>query len=165
MRILLFLHGTILMHHSGRNKSPHERVLQVTHREPEIYDFDNYIPIGEADRKVNLWHKAGAKISYLSSHKDFHNVQKDICILEKFGFPKGNIFFRRECQKYHEIAAIVRPEVLIEDKCNSIGGTCEMVVQGMDPEIRKKMTAITIEEFNGIDHLPDDPNELRYYFE
>lgn len=48
------------------------------------------------------------------------------------------------------------PDVLIEDDCESIGGEKEMVYPHIKPELRTKIKSIVVEEFEGIDHLPDE---------
>ena len=96
LRILIFLHGTCIMHLSGKNCSREERVQQVINNDDSIYDFTSYIPIGNAVEKLIIWEKQGARIMYLSSHKRGEDVEKDRVVLNKYRFPKGPIFYRHQ---------------------------------------------------------------------
>ncbi|WP_018305166.1 hypothetical protein [Desulfitobacterium hafniense] len=56
MKVLIFLHGTIIMHKSGIDKTPSERGDQVLDKSDEtILDFINYIPIGKANEILRNW--------------------------------------------------------------------------------------------------------------
>lgn len=87
MRILVFLHGTLIMHKSAEGKTREERVKQVVNDDPWVRDYGSYIPIGNAVAKVKSWQSQGAEILYLSSHETPKDVKKDKSILEKYGFP------------------------------------------------------------------------------
>ena len=52
------------------------------------------------------------------------------------------------------------PDLLIEDDCKSIGGEAEMIYPHIDPGKKKFIHSIVVREFSGIDHLPDDLDEL-----
>ena len=52
------------------------------------------------------------------------------------------------------------PDVLIEDDCESIGGTKEMTITHVNPKLKARITSIPVQEFGGIDHLPNDVSEL-----
>ena len=49
---------------------------------------------------------------------------------------------------------------MIEDDCESIGGEKEMTITFVKSEIKQKIKSIIIKEFNGIDHLPDNVEEI-----
>jgi hypothetical protein len=50
MRLLVFLHGTTIMHPSGVGRTRVERVAQVrTGTEPGLHDYAAYVPIAGAD--------------------------------------------------------------------------------------------------------------------
>lgn len=91
------------------------------------------------------------------------NLKIDQMILRKYGFPKGKIFHRNEGETYAQIAERVLPDVLIEDDCESIGGSKEMVITFVKPEIKRKIKSIIVKEFGGIDHLSDKLNDLLNY--
>jgi hypothetical protein len=160
MKILIFLHGTLIMHKGAENKTREERVKQVIEGEPSVHDYVSYIPVGDAVEKLKSWQSQGVEILYLSSHENVEDVEKDKSVLEKYGFPKGQIFYRRNEKSYKDIAEKVIPDVLIEDDCESIGGEKEMTITFVKPEIKQKIKSIVVKEFSGIDNLPDKINEL-----
>ena len=52
------------------------------------------------------------------------------------------------------------PSILIEDDCESIGGENEMTYPYIRPETKGKIHSIIVDEFAGIDNLPDDLCDL-----
>jgi hypothetical protein len=160
MKILIFLHGTLIMHKSAENKTREERVGQVMNGEPSVHDYASYIPVGNAVEKLKFWQSQGAEILYLSSHETAEDVGKDKLVLEKYGFPKGQVFYRQNGESYKDIAETIIPDVLVEDDCESIGGEVEMTITFVKPEIKQKIKSIIVKEFSGIDNLPDKINEL-----
>jgi hypothetical protein len=168
MKILIFLHGTTIMHASAAKVSREERVKQVKNKlkhlfDRSVHDYASYIPVGNAVHKLKQWQSQGAKIIYLSSHEKLEDVNKDKIVLDKYSFPKGEVLWRQGNEQYRNIAEKIRPDILIEDDCESIGGAKEMTITFVDPEIRKLIKSISVKEFGGIDHLPDDINELLLY--
>lgn len=156
MKILVFLHGTLIMHKNAEGKTREEIVRQVLNNEPSVRDFISYIPVGNAAEKLKNWQKQGAEILYLSSHKNKDDVEKDKLVLEKYNFPEGPVFWRQNGESYKDIAEKIIPDVLIEDDCESIGGEKEMTITFVKPDIKKKIKSVVIQEFGGIDDLPDD---------
>ena len=156
MKILIFLHGTLIMHKSAEGKTHEERVKQVVDGDPSVHDYASYIPVGNAVEKLKFWQSQGAEILYLSSHESAEDVQKDKIILGKYDFPKGQVFYRQNDESYKEIAEKIVPDVLIEDDCESIGGEKEMTITFVKPEIKQRIKSIVVKEFSGIDNLPDD---------
>src|SRR5262249_61151601 len=115
MRILVFLQGTTIMHPSAVGFSREERVRQSRDRAPWTSTFATYVPIGDAAAKLQRWHDQGAEIAYLSSHLQQEAVATDEAVLRRCGFPTGAVHFRRGGESYGDVAARVRPDVLIED--------------------------------------------------
>lgn len=174
MKILVFLHGTLIMHKGAVGKTREEIVEQVKVQEESVRDFGSYVPIGNAAEKLNTWAKQGAEILYLSAltenkkargdeivSKDGLRVDQEI--LDRYGFPKGTIYHRQKGESYAQIAEKVTPDVLIEDNCESIGGEKEMTITFIRPDVKQRIKSIAIKEFGGIDHLPDDLSELFKY--
>ena len=159
MRILIFLHGTTIMHPTALGHSREERVAQVRRREPSVADYAAYVPVGNVVEKLARWQRQGAEILYLSSHRKPENVAKDASVVERFGFPAGEIFFRQPGESYADAARRARPDVIVEDDCESIGGAVEMTYLHLRPEEQARITSIVVREFEGIDHLPDVPTE------
>ena len=160
MKILVFLHGTLIMHRSAEEKPREERVRQVKNKDVSVLDYASYIPVGNSVKKLKSWEKQGAEILYLSSHETAGDVEKDKSVLEKYDFPKGQIFYRQGGESYKDIAEKIIPGVLIEDDCESIGGEKEMTITFVKPEVRQEIKSIVIKEFGGIENLPDKLEDL-----
>jgi len=160
MKILIFLHGTTIMHRSAVGHSREEIVKQVAERDESVHDYASYVPVGNAVGKLKTWQKQGAEILYLSSHETIEDVEKDKFVLKKYGFPDGQVFFRQNGEQYKNVAEKIIPDILIEDDCESIGGKDEMTITHVKPELKKKIKSIVVKEFSGIDHLPDKISAL-----
>ena len=144
------------MHKNAEGKTREERVKQVMDGEPSVHDYASYIPAGNAVEKLKSWQSQGAEILYLSSHETAEDVEKDKIVLEKYNFPKGQVFYRQSGESYKDIAEKIIPDVLIEDDCESIGVEKEMTITFVKPEIKQRIKSIVVKEFSGIDNLPDD---------
>ena len=160
MKILIFLHGTLIMHKSAEGKTREERVKQVMDGDSSVHDYASYIPVGNAVEKLKSWQSQGAEILYLSSHENAEDVEKDKIVMEKYNFPKGQVFFRQAGESYKDIAEKIIPDILIEDDCESIGGEKEMTITFVKPEIKQRIKSIIVKEFSGIDNLTDKIAEL-----
>jgi len=157
MKIMVFLHGTAIMHKNAEGRTREERVMQVLdRRDGSLCDFASYVPAGNAARKLQTWRQQGAEIVYLSSHKRAEDVEIDKVVLRNHNFPDGQVFFRHRGEQYNDIAERVLPDILIEDDCESIGEENEMTYPHIKQELRARIKSIVVKEFGGIDHLPDD---------
>ncbi len=156
MKIMIFLHGTAIMHAGAVGKSRQERVRQVISGEKSVRDFASYVPVGKVVDKLKGWSRQGASIMYLSSHREAADIQKDLSVLKRHDFPEGEVHYRQSGESYADIAARVMPDVLIEDDCESIGGAIEMTYPNLPPQLRAHICSVVIKEFEGIDALPDD---------
>jgi len=163
VKIMIFLHGTAIMHKNALERTREERVKQVLDSDKSLYDFATYVPVGNVARKLQIWKKQGAEIVYLSSHKKDEDVEKDKIVLRYYGFPDGQVFFRHRGERYNEIAERFLPDILIEDDCESIGGEKNMTYPHVKPELKVRIKSVVVKEFGGIDHLPDDISALRKY--
>ena len=162
-RILVFLHGTSIMHRNALALSREKIIQQVVDGfDDSINDFASYIPIGSVVEKLKTWQKQGAKIAYLSSHKSLDKVKKDEIILNRYNFPKGTIYYRKE-SNWNLPIEVAKPDILIEDDCESIGGEYQMTYPNLDTDKKSKVLSIVVKEFGGIDHLPDDLHKLRKF--
>ena len=163
MKILVFLHGTTIMHKNARSLPRQEIVKQVMEGDESLHDYALYIPVGNAVKKLQEWKGQGAKICYLSSHKNARDVEKDNFVLKKYAFPDGQIFCRRNKEEYKDVVERIRPlpDVIVEDDCESIGGEIEMVYPNLKSELKNKIKSIVVKEFGGIDSLPNRISELR----
>jgi len=162
------------MHRSGIGKTRKQIVKQSQDQGEAVRDFASYVPIGNAVTKLQKWVDQGAKASYLSALTENKNVRGDEIVgkeglsidqkvLDKHGFPRGNVYHRQKGESYAQIAERLSPDVLIEDDCESIGGEKEMTITAVTPEIRKRIKSVVVKEFGGIDNLPDKLNELLEY--
>jgi hypothetical protein len=123
-------------------------------------DFANYVPIGNAAVKLRAWAAKGAEIVYLSSHRNSLDVVADRVVLSRWAFPSGDILWRAQNESYAEVVARAAPDVLVEDDCESIGGRGETASAHLSAEAARKVHRLVVNEFGGIDHLPDDPKRL-----
>lgn len=161
MKIMVFLHGTVIMHKSAVGRQREERVRQILDRRDQaIYDFGSYIPVDDAVRKLQAWGQQGAEIVYLSSHTAVELVEMDRDVLCRHRFPEGRIFFRQLGEHYADVVEGVLPDILIEDDCESIGGQEEMAYPHIRAELQARIQSVVVKEFGGIDHLPDDITAL-----
>lgn len=156
MKIMVFLHGTAIMHRNALGRPREERVRQVLDDDESLLDFESYVPVGDAVRKLRTWEGQDVEIVYLSSHKKAEDVEKDKAVLQRYGFPAGQVFYRHPGEQYCDAAERALPDILIEDDCESIGGEQEMTYPHIKPELQAKIKSIVVKEFGGIDHLPDD---------
>lgn len=163
-RILVFLHGTSIMHRNALALSREKIIQQVVDGfDDSIYDFTSYVPIGNVVEKLITWQKQGAEIAYLSSHKSLDNVKKDEVVLNRYNIPKGDIYYRKE-SNWNLLIGEVKPDILIEDDCESIGGEYQMTYPNLDTDKKSQILSIVVREFGGIDHLPDDLHKLRKFY-
>ena len=162
MRLLVFLHGTTLMHPGAAGRSRAERVSHVRDgTDPTVHDFAAYVPVGDAVAKLRHWQERGVEIAYLSSHRDPEGVANDGRVLRRHGFPPGEILARTAGESYGEVAARALPDVLVEDDCESIGGLGEVTYPQIPARLRARIRSIVVPEFGGIGHLPDSLDELQ----
>jgi hypothetical protein len=160
MKILVFTHGTIVMHREALGVSREERVRQVRQRTPSVFDISNYVSVGQAREKLWRWHDLGAQLGYLGPSRRPENMEKNERLLCHLDFPPGPLYHRGPDESYAQVVERVRPDIYIEDDCESIGGEAEMATPRLGAEARSRITCIIVLEFGGIDHLPDDPAEL-----
>ncbi|MFH1424359.1 MAG: hypothetical protein ABIG20_01620 [archaeon] len=156
MKILVFLHGTSIMHKNAEGHNPEEIAKQVIEGEESVTDYSSYIPVGNAVEKLKTWETQGAKILYFSSHKKFEDVEQDKAVLKRQGFPKGLVYYRKNDEEYHTVVERIKPDILVEDDAKSIGG--DMISPTLNPKLGIKI--IVVKEFAGIDNLPDEISVL-----
>lgn len=160
MKILIFTEGTILMPSTGRNVSREERVKQSINNDPSVDNFATYIGIGNAADKIQEWQNQGADICYLTSRRNSEEVNDIKNILANNNFPEGELHYRKNDQQYIDVVKEIMPDILIEDDCESIGGTKEMILTYMNDELKSQIKTIVVKEFDGIEHLSDNVKDL-----
>ena len=52
MKILVFLHGTTIMHKNAVGHTREEIVKQVKDKEKSVHDYKSYVPVGNAVKKL-----------------------------------------------------------------------------------------------------------------
>lgn len=151
------------MHKNAIGRAREEITKQVVEGDQSIHDYALYVPVGKAVKKLQEWEGQGARICYLSSHKDAKDVESDKFVLKEHAFPSGQIFYRGNGEEYKDVVERIRPlpDVIFEDDCESIGGKAEMVYPNLKPELKDRIKSIVVKEFEGIDHIPDRICELR----
>jgi hypothetical protein len=128
-----------------------------------LYSHARYVPMGNCVEKLRRWETQGAEIMYITSRKTEKQVDEIRLLLEKYDFPGTKLYFRKQGQKYRDIVEEIKPEILIEDDCRSIGGQWQMCITHVKPELRAGIKSIVVKEFRGIDHLPDVLDDLLVY--
>ncbi len=145
--IMIFTEGTIL--------------------EPKIFigyfNHKKYVPIKNCVEKIKKWNDQGSRIIYLTSRKTDRSTEAIKNLLIKYGFPGDHLYYRTGNEKYRDVVESIKPDILIEDNCRSIGGKWQMAITHVDKKIRDKIKSIVVHEFEGIDFLPDNLNDLMEY--
>jgi hypothetical protein len=159
MRIMVFLHGTAIMHQAAVGVPRAERVRQSARRDPSVTDFGSYLPSESAVDKSSAWQRRGADICYLSSHRAAAEVNLDRAVLRAHGFPAGPVYFRAPGETYADVARRARADVLVEDDCQSIGGASQTTASLLGPA-PPRIHCVVVPEFGGLAHLPDEPSDL-----
>src|SRR5689334_17600336 len=94
MYILVFTHGTIVMHSEALGVERAKRVRQSQQRIASVHDIAQYVPIGKARDKIWRWHGQGAKVAYLGPSRRPENIAKNETILRQLDFPPGLLYHR-----------------------------------------------------------------------
>ena len=142
-KVMIFTEGTILKPKSWCS----------------LYNHNTYIPIGDAVDIIRGWQQQGADIIYCTSRRG-KQAENIATLLLKYDFVGSKLYYREKAQKYKNVVEMVRPDVLIEDDCKSIGGSWQMCITYVDPQIKNTIKSIVVREFKGIDHLSHDVQKL-----
>lgn len=162
MLISIFLQGTIIMHKNAKNKTRQQIINQIKNKDPSVHDSSTYIPIGHAHDKIKKWKNQGARIVYISSLTRKKYVREDEKvkdykaekqILKKYGFPNGRVIHRQKNEQYADIIEKLKPDILIEDDCQSIGGIKQTCFYGLNSQEKNRIKHVVVKEFSGIDKI------------
>ena len=120
-----------------------------------LFSKYGYKPIGRAIEIVNGWQKQGYEI-YLYSYvrKRRYNFIKHI--MDFYGMKYTEILCREKGEQYSEIVERIKPDILIEDDCKSIGGQKEWCITNVREEFKERIHSIIVPEFKGIDDVKID---------
>lgn len=143
LTIMIFAEGTILKPRSCWS----------------LYNHNAYVPIGNSVEIIKSWYQQGANIIYCTSQRK-RNADDMANLLKKYGFVGIFLAVRDSRESYKDIVEALRPNILIEDDCKSIGGAWQMCITRVNPEIKKSIASIAVREFKGIDSLSTDVKEL-----
>jgi hypothetical protein len=160
LKILVFLGGTTLIDRNLIAPTREEMVRRSIDRDKIGGLSGDVVPIGGCVSKLRRWKESGAEIVYFSATRKPESLEKTKLTAKLWGFPGGEFYFRGPTRSYAEVAEEILPDVIVEDDCESIGGKKEMIYPNLKPEFRARISSIVVKEFEGIDHLPDDPQRL-----
>lgn len=135
-RIMIFIEGTLF------------------YTKPFLFLFSKkgYKPLGNSIRTVNDLFDKGNEI-YLCSYVLKNRYVFIKAIMDYYKVNYTQILCRDKGEKYSDLVERVRPDILIEDDCASIGGEKEWCITNVREDIRANIKTIIVKEFKGIDHI------------
>lgn len=136
MKIMIFIEGTIF----------------YTRFPIFLFSKYGYKPIGNAIEIVNGWQKQGYEI-YLCSYVRNRRYKFIKQIIDFYGMKYTEILCREKGEQYSEIVEQIKPDILIEDDCKSIGGQKEWCITNVREKIKAGIRSIIVPEFRGIDDV------------
>lgn len=99
---------------------------------------------------VNAWQGEGHDI-YLCSYVRRGRYKFIKSIIDFYGMKYIEILCRSKGEQYSEIVEQLKPDILIEDDCKSIGGQKEWCITNVKDELKVKIQSVIVPEFKGID--------------
>ena len=117
-----------------------------------LFSKYGYKPIGNAVKIVNTLYEKGYEI-YLCSYVRRARYDFIKSIVDFYGMKYTEILCRNKGETYSEIVEQLKPNILIEDDCKSIGGLKECCITDVKDEIKKDIQSIIVPEFAGIDNI------------
>lgn len=120
-----------------------------------LFSKYGYKPIDSAVEIVNGWQKQGYEI-YLCSYVRNRRYSFIKRIIDFYGMKYNEILYREKGEKYSEIVESIKPDILIEDDCKSIGGQREWCITNVRKEIKEGIHSIIVPESKGIDYVKID---------
>lgn len=142
-KIMIFLEGTIF------------------YTKPILFLFTvkGYVPIGKCVNIINSWNEQGAEIIFCTYAKK-NKVNFIKRILKEYGLNYHRLCYRDKKEQYKDIVEQIKPDILIEDDCKSIGGASQMCITNVNPDLKKSIKSIVIKEYTGIDMLSRNLEDL-----
>lgn len=121
---------------------------------PVLFLFTKYgyKPIGNAVKIVNALYDKGYSI-YLCSYVRKGRYAFIKSIIDFYGMKYTEILCRNKGEQYSDLVERVRPHILIEDDCRSIGGQAEWCITHVNGHLKRDIRSIIVPEFKGIDDL------------
>ena len=111
-----------------------------------------YKPIGNAVQIVNSLYDKGHGI-YLCSYVRVKRYAFIKSTIDFYGMKYTEILCRNQNEQYSDIVERIRPNILIEDDCRSIGGQNKWCITNVSNEIKTEIQSIIVPEFKGIDKV------------
>lgn len=74
-------------------------------------------------------------------------------IIDHYGMKYTEILCRDKGEQYSDIVERIRPHILIEDDCRSIGGQAEWCITQVKEQLKRSIHSIIVPEFKGIDDI------------
>lgn len=139
MKIMIFIEGTTF------------------YTKPILFLFTKYgyKPIGDAVKMVNTWYDSGHEI-YLCSYVRKRRYDFIKSIIDFYGMKYTKILCRKKGETYSEVVENIKPNILIEDDCRSIGGQKEWCITNVNEDIKSHIKSIIVPEFKGINSIRID---------
>lgn len=136
MKIMIFIEGTTFQ------------------TKPFLFLFTKrgYKPIRNAVKLVNALYDIGNEI-YLCSYVRKSRYDFIKSIVDFYGMRYTEILCRDKRESYNEIVERIKPNILIEDDCKSIGGLKNCCITYVKKEIKRDIQSIIVPEFAGIDNV------------
>lgn len=117
-----------------------------------LFTKHGYKPIGNAVNAVNSLYDKGHSI-YLCSYVRRSRYKFIRSIIDFYGMKYTAILCRKNGEQYGEIVERLKPDILIEDDCASIGGLKKCCITGVKEDIKAKIKSVIVPEFGGIDGI------------
>lgn len=117
-----------------------------------LFSKRGYKPIGQAVEIVNDLYNKGYNI-YLCSYVRKRRYAFIKSVIDFYGMKYTEILCRGNNEQYSDIVECVKPDILIEDDCKSIGGQPKQCITGVDEKLKSKIQSIIVPEFKGIDEI------------
>ena len=149
VRVMVFLHGTAIMHATAVGRPRAQRVRQSRERSASVLDFASYVPTEAAVGKVRAWSGHGAQICYLSSHTAAADVQLDRQVLAAHRFTPGTVFFRSQGETYADVQVRMRDwydSLLTDTVAVAHGGTARALMVSLGLETPASAAELYIEQ-------------------
>ena len=139
MKIMIFIEGTTF------------------YTKPILFLFTKYgyKPISDSVKKVNTWYNRGYEI-YLCSYVRKRRYDFIKSVIDFYGMKYTEILCRKKGEIYSEIVEAIKPDVLIEDDCRSIGGQEQWCITNVNEDVKSHIQSIIVPEYMGIDSIRID---------
>lgn len=117
-----------------------------------LFSKKGYSPIGNAVNVINDLYEAGNEV-YLISYMKKKRYGYIKSIIDYYNIKYTELLCRDKKENYSDLVEKVRPDVLIEDDCKSIGGEKQWCITNVKEDIRDNIKSIIVDEFKGIDNI------------